>query len=64
MVAISKRRPTGVTVIAIVALATAWSGYQAARWGALSAKNYALATRTSVRGQVRATLAGQDRLYD
>lgn len=53
-----------VTVIAIVALATAWSGYQAARWGALSAKNYALATRTSVRGQVRATLAGQDRLYD
>jgi len=53
-----------VTVLSIVALATAWSGYQAARWGALSAKNYALATRTSVRGQVRATLVGQDRLYD
>src|SRR2546426_326462 len=38
-------------VLAIVAIATAWSGYQAAKWEALSAKNYALATRTTVRAQ-------------
>ncbi len=51
-------------VLATVAVLTAWSGYQAARWEALSATNYALATRTSVRAQENLTLAGQDRLYD
>jgi hypothetical protein len=51
-------------VLATVAVLTAWSGYQAARWEALSATNYALATRTSVRAQEGLTLAGQDRLYD
>jgi hypothetical protein len=51
-------------VLAVVAVLTAWSGYQAARWEAQSATNYALATRTSVRAQERLTLAGQDRLYD
>src|SRR5271168_2102517 len=51
-------------VLAIVAILTAWSGYQAAKWEALSARNYALGTRTSVRAQERLTLAGQDRLYD
>src|SRR5271156_5370267 len=51
-------------VLAAVAVLTAWSGYQAARWEALSAANYALATRTSVRAQESLTLAGQDRLYD
>jgi hypothetical protein len=51
-------------VLAIVAVATAWSGYQASRWDALSAKDYALASRTNVLSQERATLAGQDRLYD
>jgi hypothetical protein len=51
-------------VLAIVAVTTAWSGYQAARWEALSAKNYAMATRTTVRAQEGITLAGQNRLYD
>lgn len=51
-------------VLSIVAVATAWSGYQAARWEAVSAKNYALESRTTVLSQERATLAGQDRLYD
>jgi hypothetical protein len=51
-------------VLAIVAVLTAWSGYQAARWEALSANKYALGTRTSVRAQEGLTLAGQDRLYD
>ena len=51
-------------VLSIVAVATAWSGYQAARWEAVSAKQYALASRTTVLSQEKATLAGQDRLYD
>ncbi len=51
-------------VLAAVAVLTAWSGYQAAKWEALSAADYALATRTSVRAQESLTLAGQDRLYD
>jgi hypothetical protein len=51
-------------VLAIVATSTAWSGYQAARWDALSAQNYNLASRTTVQSQEKATLAGQDRLYD
>jgi hypothetical protein len=51
-------------VLAIVAVTTAWSGYQAARWEALSAKNYAIATRTTVEAQEGATLAGQNHLYD
>src|SRR5580692_3689134 len=51
-------------VLAIVAIATAWSGYQASRWGALSAENYSRASRTTVLSQEKATLAGQDRLYD
>src|SRR5271169_4696232 len=51
-------------VLATVAVLTAWSGYQASKWEALSATNYALATRTSVRAQEGLTLAGQERLYD
>jgi hypothetical protein len=51
-------------VLAVVAVATAWSGYQAAKWDALSAQNYNLASRTTVVSQEKATLAGQDRLYD
>ncbi len=51
-------------VLAIVAVATAWSGYQAAKWDALSAQDYNLASRTTVASQEKATLAGQDRLYD
>src|ERR1700687_4198306 len=51
-------------VLAIVAVATAWSGYQAAKWDALSNQHYNLASRTTVLSQEKATLAGQDRLYD
>ena len=48
-----------------IATATAWSGYQASRSGARSAENYLLASRTTVMSQgKKATLAGQDRLYD
>jgi hypothetical protein len=51
-------------VLAIVAVATAWSGYQASQWDALSAKNYALSGSYTVLSQAKSTLAGQDRLYD
>jgi hypothetical protein len=51
-------------VLAIVAVATAWSGYQAAKWDALSNQYYSLASSATVVSQENATLAGQDRLYD
>jgi hypothetical protein len=65
----SSRRSMWVAIIeavllAMVAVATAWSGYQAAKWGAQSDRNYSLASRTTVMSQQKATLAGQDRLYD
>ena len=65
----SDRRATWVgiaeaVVLSIVAIATAWSGYQAAKWDALSAKQYALVALTTVKSQEKATLAGQDRLFD
>jgi hypothetical protein len=52
------------TVLAVVAVATAWSGYQATKWDARSNQNYSLAASTNMRAQEKATLAGQDRLYD
>lgn len=51
-------------VLAMVAIATAWSGYQASKWDARSAEFYNLASRTTVVSGGKATLAGQDRLYD
>ncbi len=51
-------------VLAIVAIATAWAGYQAAKWDAHSAEQYALSMRTSVESQETAGLAGQEKLYD
>jgi hypothetical protein len=50
--------------LAAVAVLTAWSGYQAARWDAKSGEEYAIASATTVRGQEQQTLAGQDHLYD
>ena len=50
--------------LAAVAVVTAWSGYQAARWDARSAASYAGASSTMVQAQEQLTLAGQDHLYD
>ena len=47
-----------------MAVLTAWSGYQAARWDARSSEEYAIASATTVKGQEQQTLAGQDHLYD
>ena len=51
-------------VLAVVAVATAWSGYQAALWDAKSAEAYVLAGAANVQAQEKLTLAGQDHLYD
>ncbi len=51
-------------VLAAVAILTAWSGYQAAKWDARSAASYAKASATTVLAQEQQTLAGQDHLYD
>ena len=51
-------------ILALVAVATAWSGYQAARWAGNRANEYAAATRIRVTAEGFATLAGQERIYD
>jgi hypothetical protein len=51
-------------ILALVAVATAWSGYQAARWAGIRAENYAAASRLRVTAEGLATLAGQERIYD
>jgi len=51
-------------ILALVAVATAWSGYQAARWAGMRAENYAQANRLRVTAEGLATLAGQERIYD
>jgi len=50
-------------VLAIVAVATAWSGYQAARWTGYQAERYGLASRLRVEAEGAETTANQERLY-
>jgi hypothetical protein len=51
-------------ILALVAVATAWSGYQAAKWAGNRAEQYARASRLRVTAEGLATLAGQERIYD
>ena len=51
-------------ILALVAVATAWSGYQAAQWAGKRAQRYAEASRLRVTAEGLATLAGQERIYD
>jgi len=51
-------------ILALVAVATAWSGYQAAQWAGKRAEEYAKASRLRVTAEGLATLAGQERIYD
>jgi hypothetical protein len=51
-------------ILALVAVATAWSGYQAAEWAGKRAEDYAQASRLRVTAEGLATLAGQERIYD
>ena len=51
-------------VLAVVAVATAWSGYQAARWDGHQAELYGQASTTRVEADQQLTLGGQQKLLD
>jgi hypothetical protein len=51
-------------ILALVAVATAWSGYQAAQWAGKRAEEYAKANRLRVTAEGLATVSGQERIYD
>ena len=51
-------------LLAFVAIATAWSGYQAARWDGRETELYAQASTIRVRADQILTLGGQQRLLD
>src|SRR5919108_4632467 len=51
-------------LLAIVAVATAWSGYQAAQWDGRQAELYAQSSTMQTRANRALTLGGQQRLLD
>lgn len=51
-------------LLAIVAVATAWSGYQTGRWDAVQAHDYGLSNKERAAENRAATLSGQQRIYD
>jgi len=51
-------------VLALVAICTAWSGYQAAKWDGLQDELYEKSTRLRVEAQGLATRGGQEQIYD
>lgn len=51
-------------VLAVVAVATAWSGYQAALWTGHQAELYGQASKLRVQAEGAATHANQERLYN
>jgi hypothetical protein len=51
-------------LLAVVAVATAWSGYQAARWDGRQAERYGRASTTRNQADQALTLGGQQRLLD
>ncbi|MGZ8570866.1 MAG: hypothetical protein ACXWW5_01410 [Actinomycetota bacterium] len=53
-----------VAVLAIVAIATAWSGYQATQWGGRQAVLYGQASSDRFRADAASTLGGQQLVAD
>jgi hypothetical protein len=51
-------------VLAMVAIGTAWSGYQAAKWDGVQDELYEKSTRIRVVAQGLNTTAGQEHIYD
>jgi len=51
-------------LLAIVAIATAWSGYQTGKWDGHQASDYSLSSKYRVQADSATTLSGQQRLYD
>jgi hypothetical protein len=53
-----------VVLMSITTLATAWCGYQAARWSGEQSQSYARASATRIKAQQQSTMAGQFRIGD
>src|SRR5215212_59797 len=53
-----------VLLLSLTTLATAWSGYQAARWSGEQSQLYARASATRIKAQQQASAAGQLRIDD
>jgi hypothetical protein len=53
-----------VIILAMVAIATAWSGYQAARWDGRQALDYGISTHLRTEANDLSLLGGQQRLLD
>jgi hypothetical protein len=53
-----------VLLLSLTTLATAWSGYQAARWSGEQSQNYARASTMRIEAQEQSTQAGQLRIDD
>jgi hypothetical protein len=51
-------------LLAIVAIATAWSGYQASLWTGHQAELYGQASKLRIEGEAAAAYANQERLYN
>lgn len=51
-------------MLAIVAVATAWSGYQAALWAGAQSERYTEANALRVEAEGAATIANQERFYN
>ena len=51
-------------LLALVAIATAWSGYQTGKWDGRQASLYSLTSKYRVEADTANTLSGQQRLYD
>lgn len=65
----ARRRETIIEIaeavlLAFVAVATAWSGYQTGRWDGRQAHLYGLSTKYRAAENRAADIAGQQRLYD
>jgi hypothetical protein len=50
--------------LAMVAVATAWSGYQAARWDGRQAERYGTASAIRIQADEKLTVGGQQKLLD
>ncbi|HET8952561.1 MAG TPA: hypothetical protein VFN44_18700 [Solirubrobacteraceae bacterium] len=53
-----------VLLLSLTTVATAWSGYQAARWSGEQSQHYARASAIRIQAQQQSTLAGQLRIGD
>jgi hypothetical protein len=51
-------------LLAMVAIATAWSGYQTGKWDGRQAELYGLSSKYRLQADSAANLSGQQRLYD